>query len=232
MKIQNFKRSLFAVIFGLFFIIPIIPIISANQDIKNSAIVPYNSQWLTNSNFDTASNWVFTLDSDSPLDDIEDSITEGKANMKVIGESYSERVTLNSTTYTQWESFNKTSLVILPDDGFGVDQYGAWCSHTWHEDEGEQPENTPRIHWRYNVSLPVDMSDYQITSASLVAEINASVDLNIDCPGDLEARNGVNINQYEIYDWAQFYIEVSTQDIDEINTYRIAFNQTFDLGEG
>ncbi|NVM44888.1 MAG: hypothetical protein HWN79_08220, partial [Candidatus Lokiarchaeota archaeon] len=114
---------------------------------------------------------------------------------------------------------------------YGIDDDGAWCSHWWWEGEDDgQPKNTPRMHWKTNVSMPVDMSDYVITSLSFSAIINASVDPDIDTPNDVWARPSVYINQFETYDYAQFYVEVTTLDIDELNTYRIAFNQTRLLG--
>ncbi|MHA1510037.1 MAG: hypothetical protein ACTSO6_15215, partial [Promethearchaeota archaeon] len=39
-----------------------------------------------------------------------------------------------------------------------------------------------------------------------------------------------SINQFQTYDYAQFYVEVTTLDVDDLNTYRIAFNQTSILG--
>ena len=94
------------------------------------------------------------------------------------------------------------------------------------------------MHWRTNISLAVDMSDYIITSvdfsANIFANVSAdSVNSDIDTPGDATARwipTTLSINQYEKYDYAQFYVEVTTLDIDELNTYRIAFNQTRMLG--
>ncbi|MFX0104443.1 MAG: hypothetical protein ACFE75_03005, partial [Candidatus Hodarchaeota archaeon] len=139
------------------------------------------------------------------------------------------------TTYTNWETFNKSELVVVPQRSsvpyYGIDEDGAWCSHRWWEGEsGGQPKNTPVMHWRTNVSLQVNMSDYIITSVEFNAIINGSVDMYIDTPGDTYARSGVTINQFEKYDYAQFYVEISTLDIDELNTYRIAFNQTRLLG--
>jgi hypothetical protein len=78
--------------------------------------------------------------------------------------------------------------------------------------------------------MPVDMSDYIITSLSFSSIINASVDPDIDTPNDVLAKPGTSINQFETYDYAQFYVEVTTLNIDELNTYRIAFNQTRLLG--
>ena len=132
-------------------------------------------------------------------------------------------------------AFLKSDLEIVPQRAsvpyYGIDDDGAWCSHWWWEGEsGGQPKNTPRMHWKTNVSMPVDMSDYIITSLSFNAIINASVDPDIDTPNDVLARPGVNINQFETYDYAQFYVEITTLDIDVLNTYRIAFNQTRLLG--
>ncbi|MEJ2294148.1 MAG: hypothetical protein P8Y23_05210, partial [Candidatus Lokiarchaeota archaeon] len=80
-------------------------------------------------------------------------------------------------------------------------------------------------------------SDYIITSVNFSAIINGTVNANVDTPGDTIARTGWSINQFEKYDFAQFYVEISTIDIGnipreiaELNTFRIAFNQTRLLG--
>jgi hypothetical protein len=67
------------------------------------------------------------------------------------------------------------------------------------------------------------MTDYIIKSVDFNAIINGSVNSNIDTPGD-------TVGQSEKYDFAQYYVEISTVDIDVLNTYRIAFNQTRYLG--
>lgn len=170
--------------------------------------------------------------------------SSGEAKYEIIGESYEQQVLLNSETTADWIPFNKSDLVLVPQRSdipgpyYGVDSEGAWCTHLWWEgDTGGQPKNTPEMHWKTNVSLGVDMSDYIITSVDFSAIINGTVDANVDTPGDTIARSGWPINQFEKYDFAQFYVEISTIDIGnipreiaELNTYRIAFNQTRLLG--
>ena len=226
MKIKKLKKLTFVAILNLVFVCIFLPISFATNKISTSKITPYNDPWIKDSDIDDPLKWDFLIESDSSIPDVQGQVTGGQADLKTIGESYQKIVSLNSTTHDDWKAFNKTDLVIEPDDGYGIGPNGAWCSHSWNEGTGgEQPKNTPRMHWRYNVSLPVDMSDYKITSASLTAEINATVNLNVDTPGDTDF-----LNQWEIYDWAQFYIEVSNLEVEEVNTYKIAFNQTEMLG--
>jgi len=138
----------------------------------------------------------------------------------------------NSTTYSDWTPFNKTELVIEPNQGYGVDVDGVWCGHDWNEDSGGQPYNTPRMYWRYNVSLPFDMTDYIITNAFFYAIINATVNQDIDTEGDSQARWSPNypLNQHVIYDYAEFYVEISDLNIEAANTFNIGYNRTVTLG--
>jgi hypothetical protein len=177
--------------------------------------------------------WYPTYEGDGS--DVVATTGANQVNSKIIGDSREQQVLLNSENYLNWEAFNKSDLVIVPQRNsvpyYGVTADGAWCSHWWNENEaGGQPKNTPRMNWKTLVSMPVDMSDYIITSANFTAIINGSVDANIDTPGDTIARTGFAINQHQIYDYAQFYVEISTIDVNELNTYRIAFNQTRLLG--
>jgi hypothetical protein len=207
-----------------------------NALIELSGVKEYNDLlWVNNPTFETPIEPTWFSTSLGDPSDILASTSLNQANFEIIGDADEQQVLLNSATFSNWEAFNKTELAIVPQRAsvpyYGVTADGAWCSHWWNENEvGGQPKNTPRMHWKTNVSLPVDMSDYIITSVNFDAVINASVDSNIDTPGDTLARPGVNINQFQIYDYAQFYVEVSTLDIDDLNTYRIAFNQTVLLG--
>ena len=199
-----------------------------------------NILWVSNPTLaQPITEWYTTIEGDTT--DADTDFSSNQANLKVIGERNEKQVLLNNDTKTQWEAFNKSDLVIIPTHPagggtyiptYGIDDEGCWCSHWWEEEEDDgQPKNTPRMHWKTNVSLPVDMSDYIITDVSFEAVINASVRWDIDTDGDTYARaTNVLINQHETYDYAQFYVEISTLDIDVLNTYRIAFNQTLDLG--
>jgi len=203
--------------------------------IKPSETVSHTDQVIDNPTFEAPIEefWYPIIQGDGS--DVYSSTSLNQANTIVVGESREKEVLLNAASQSNWMAFLKSELEIVPQRAsvpyYGIDDDGAWCSHWWWEGEaGGQPKNTPRMHWKTNVSLPVDMSDYIITSLSFNAIINASVDPDIDTPNDIWARPGVAINQFETYDYAQFYVEISTLDIDELNTYRIAFNQTRLLG--
>ncbi|MHA2037332.1 MAG: hypothetical protein ACW98X_12915 [Promethearchaeota archaeon] len=213
------------------------------EGLNPSLIIPHsNVLWVDNPTFEAPIDpWFSTIEGDSS--DAITSTSPNQANIHVIGETYEQEVLLSSATISNWEAFNKSDLALEPQRGdtgsppyfagpyYGLDSDGAWCTHRWWEGEsGGQPKNTPEMHWRTNVSLPVDMSDFIITEVNFSAIINASVDTYIDTPNDSDARSGVSINQFELYDYAQFYVELTTPDIDELNTYRIAFNQTRMLG--
>ena len=194
-----------------------------------------NKLWLENPTFEAPIEPIWYSNIQGDVSDIYTSTSLNQANMIVVGESREKEVLLNTATQSNWMAFNKSDLEVVPQRAsvpyYGIDDDGAWCSHWWWEGEtGGQPKNTPRMHWKTNVSLPVDMSDYIITSLSFNAIINASVDPDIDTPNDVLARPGVNINQFETYDYARFYVEITDLNVEELNTYRIAFNQTRLLG--
>ena len=208
----------------------------ADINLKTSGTTEHlNELWLENPSFEDPiePTWYPIVQGD--LSDVYTSTSINQANTIIVGDSREKEVLLNTATQSNWMAFLKSDLEIVPQRDsvpyYGIDDDGAWCSHWWWEGEtGGQPKNTPRMHWKTNVSMPVDMSDYIITSLSFNAIINASVDPDIDTPTDVWARPGVAINQFETYDYVQYYVEVTTLDIDELNTYRIAFNQTRLLG--
>jgi len=211
---------------------------------ENTIIIPagvkeYNDRlWVDNPTFNDPiePTWFPTYEGD--VSDVLASTSTNQANFEIIGDSNTQQVLLNSETFSNWEAFNKSESAILPQRTdvpgpyYGVDSDGAWCTHRWWEQEaGGQPKNTPEMHWRTNVSLDVDMSDYIITAVDFEAVINASVDMYIDTPGDRYARAGFLLDQHtDKYDFVRFYVEIATLDVDELSTYRIAFNQTRLLG--
>ena len=215
------------------------------EGLKTSRTDSHNKiLWVVNPTFeDPVDPWFSSIDGDTS--DAITSTSPNQANMQILGEEYEKEVLLNSATISEWEAFNKSDLALVPQRSdvpyYGLDSDGAWCSHLWWEGTPPpdgQPKNTPEMHWRTNVSLTVDMSDYIITSVDFSAIIFANVSADnvnsdIDTPGDTWARwipSQVAINQEEKFDYAQFYVEITTLDIDELNTYRIAFNQTRMLG--
>ncbi|MFX0009652.1 MAG: hypothetical protein ACFE9R_05005 [Candidatus Hermodarchaeota archaeon] len=202
--------------------------------IKPSATVVHtNDPWIENH----PKSGLYTILA-GDLSDVEASTSLNQANVKVIGDTRTKEVLLNSATQSNWNEFILDESEVVPQRAsvpyYGIDDNGAWCSHWWWEGEsGGQPKNTPEMHWRTNVSMPVDMSDYNITSVSFNAVINASVDRNIDVEGDTYARwspSQASIDQYQEFDSVQFYVYISDLDVNELSLYPIAKNKTVYLG--
>ena len=237
MKLKNYrKKGYFFIFFTIFsfLILCVLNIKYCNDHInysnnpRTSGIIGHlDEQWVVNPTFIAPGDpWYSSIEGDSS--DLITSLSPNQANYVVIGESREKQIILNSTTFPSWTSFNKTKL--SPNLGYGGDINGLYCGHDWDESAG--PENTPSINWGLNVNMGVDMSDYRITSATFEAIIYASVNPDIDTPGDVIAdwMNMSALNQAVFYDYAQFQIEISDLGLNEINTYRIAFDQTQLLG--
>jgi len=201
------------------------------EKLQTSATIMHtNVLWVENPTFEDPiePTWYPSIQGD--VSDVYASTSLNQANMIIVGESHEKQIILNSTTQSDWIPFNKSGQVLVPNLGYGVDEDGCYCGHDWNETLG--PNNTPSMHWKADVSIPNDMSNYIITSVSFEAIINATVNRNVDTPGDTIAKwNPISpLDQFEKYDYIQFYIEITTLAMDEINTYRISFNQTRMLG--
>ncbi|MFX1469674.1 MAG: hypothetical protein ACFFB8_13530 [Promethearchaeota archaeon] len=205
---------------------------SINQNqINTSAQESYIKQWLENPHFTSTDNWTSSKGLLGDPNDLEANIdiSEEQANFEVIGERRTKIIDdpINIANSGNWEKFNKTEPAINPDT-CTIDNNGFYVSHSWHDATADQFAS---VYWKYNVSMDVDMSEYEITSASLNAIMYATVDDNVDTPTDTttETNNGEqNINQPGIYDHAFFSVEIA--DLNVVNTYKIAYNQTNDLG--
>jgi hypothetical protein len=128
---------------------------------------------------------------------------------------------------SDWEEFNN-SYFILPDGTHEINENGAEASHEFQENT-DQSRNRPSVHWRRNITMPVDMSDYIITSASISAIVNGSGDTNLETPNDdLSFAGPAYFATY--YDNARFYVKLSNLDYN--NLYEVAYYQTVDLGTG
>ncbi|UCC19333.1 MAG: hypothetical protein JSV62_14710 [Promethearchaeota archaeon] len=214
---------------------------SITLDIQPSSEIPYTIPWLRNTNFDDQSEWVSSKEGDES--DVDAFISNGLGNYIIHGDSGLKRIDepLNNG---EWHEFNNPEFPISPDTN-STTSAGLEISHTW--DEGvDQTRNTPSIHWKRNIRMPVNMSDYIITDAFLEVIFNASVTANgtipnapqiggIERPGDytdgdhdIEPRTFPEPPQFAIGDFATFYVLIS--DLGNVNTYQIAENITTDLG--
>lgn len=209
---------------------------TTNQNIiHTSAVTSNTSQWLENSDFSSQESWESQIEGDNR--DAVAYIGDEHGNYLIIGDSGVKSID-DPLSDTNWTSFNNPEFPITPDD-YGINSAGCYVTHTW--DEGvDQTRNTPSMQWKQNVTMPVNMSDYIITSVSLEAIFNATVTAvgsnplqphidGIERPGDYTESNPPSVPQFGIGDSATFYVLIS--DVEENNMYQIAVNKTTDLGQ-
>lgn len=231
------KHGLYFIIAVVFvFILPIL--LTTNNTIRSEQLIikpsgetiHNNVAWLTNSQFEDPiePTWFPIIEGDES--DVETSTSPNQANMAILGEEFTFEVIADPPD-GNWTAVNNPRFPRFPDNNF-TDSAGLNVFHYWDEDESAgQTHNTPSVHWQRHYTMPVNMSDYIITSASVQATFNATVTVSpyntggIDCPGD----PGDTPLQFSTGDYARFYVLIS--DPDSTYEYEIAYNQTVDLGQ-
>ncbi len=198
---------------------------------KSQGIVQdvYTIEWLDNTEFTTPiTPWYNTTDGD--ISDVNATSDNDQANFEVLGETNTFELVADPPNL-DWANFTNPRFPRYPDNFFN-DSAGLNVYHFWDENEAAgQTHNTPSIHWKRNITMPVNMSDYIITSASVEAYFNATVTTSpwwnggIDCPGD----PGDTPLQFSTGDYARFYVLIS--DPDNTFEFEVAYNQTVDLGQ-
>lgn len=213
-----------------------------SENIQTSAVQSNTRQWLANRFFDNNLSWTSVKEGD--ISDVDAYIDQGWGNYIVHGDSGTMQIDepLNNG---KWQDYNNPDFPISPDTN-GSSSTGLYITHQWNENI-DQTRNTPSIHWKRNIRMPVNMSDYIITDASLEAVFNASVTAygavpnapqygGIECPGDytdgdddFPPRTFPEPPQFGIGDFVTFYVLIS--DIDNTNSFQVAINQTTNLGQ-
>ena len=191
-----------------------------------------NQEWLTNSDFnDAGAPWVSNIEGDST--DLSPSISSGQADYQINGDVRTFSEVSGTPTSDDWTLFNH-SIRPLPLT-HEINEFGCNVSHVYDEDaggpfpnSGDQTANLAAALWKRNLTLPVDMSDYVITSASINAVVNGSADMDIETPTD---HPPFDIGGYaSLFDFTRFYVEIS--DLNNVESYEIAYNKTLHLGQG
>ncbi|MDX1797658.1 MAG: hypothetical protein R3255_03325 [Candidatus Lokiarchaeia archaeon] len=201
------------------------------KQINTSGEESHFKQWIENPNFTSTSYWTSSKGLLGDPNDLEANIdtTAEQANFEVIGDKRTKIIDdpINIANSGNWEKFNKTEPAINPDTAT-IDNNGFYVSHSWHDATADQ---FATVYWKYNVGMDVDMSEYEITSASIDATMYANVDPNIDTKYDTYARFSpdYSINQPGIFDHARFIVEVADLNVTDTNV--IAYNQTSRLGK-
>ena len=190
-----------------------------------------NIEWLQNSDFDDAgAPWFSNVEGDNT--DLSASISAGQADYQVNGDIRTFSEVSGTPTNDSWTLFNH-SIRPLPLD-YEINEFGCNVSHVYDEDShgfpnsGDQTANLAAALWKRNFTLPVDMSDYVITSASINAVVNGSADRDIETPTDHPPYD--DTGYASLFDFARFYVEIS--DLNNIESYEIAYNKTLHLGQG
>lgn len=203
------------------------------EQLHSSGVIDHNNiTWLKNPNFDdTGTPWFSNNVGDTT--DLTASINLNEAGFEVKGDVRTFTDISGVPQSSDWIEFNH-SVRPLPLT-HEINEFGLNVSHVYDEDgpaalfpnSGDQTANLAGVLWKRNISLPVDMSDYIITSASISAVVNGSADIDIETPLD---HPPFDDNGYaSLFDFARFYVEIS--DINDIESYEIAYNKTLNLGQ-
>ncbi|MHA1727915.1 MAG: hypothetical protein ACTSWY_04205, partial [Promethearchaeota archaeon] len=192
----------------------------------------YTEQMIMDPTFDKSSGespWSSAEEGD--MSDINTSLGGGMANYSVIGDerTFSLVEDHNWTGATDnWTTVQNPNFPAFPDT-YILNESGCCVSHLWHEDANQ----SVAANWEKNINMPINMSDYIITSASISAEVNGSVHVpSVQGYSDgIESGNdlGINTSQYATGDYVRFYILIS--DLQKNNEYEIANNQSSNLGQ-
>ncbi|KKN26969.1 hypothetical protein LCGC14_0869350 [marine sediment metagenome] len=191
-----------------------------------SGVTLYNKEWLTNNEFLTQSDWFSSKGAQGDNTTVDANISNNSANYKIIGENSTYEVLAgqaNSSTWYGWGIYNNSDY-LLPDIA-EINSTGAYVYHYLDESENGgagQVHNFPSVHFRKNVSLLEDISNYDIISASLEVIFNATVESSVDAPGD-------TVGQSAIWDSATFYVEIA--DLNLSYFFRVGENKTSTLGQ-
>ena len=192
--------------------------------IKTSTVIPHTDEWLVNTGFDESIDpWFYSIEGDSS--DVTATFSPGQANLEITGDQGYFSEISGTPTSDYWLNVTNPAFPSLPVF-HGIDEYGCEANHTWIDPD--DPNQSPSVLWQRNITMPVNMADYVITSASISTVFNASV---ITSPGDaggIESRNDTP-PQDDDYDSARLYVLIS--DLEDNEKHEVAWYQTIDLGQ-
>ncbi len=209
--------------------------VEKNVNIRPSAEESYTEQWLGNPTFDSPIEPWFLLE-EGDLSDVQATTSQNQGNLGVLGEAREFSLVVdpsNAIELAKWETFKKSEFDLYPHS-HGINSSGFYTSHFWKESGGGQDENTPAVRWKRNITMDVEMSDYIITSASIEAQFNATVQAKTLTNGGIEVPNDYTSDemggsQNDTLDHARFSVEISN--LECTKKFELAHNQTRYLGD-
>lgn len=213
----------------MYFAISIIILFSFNLQSNVQALkeTHYKKHWINDSEFtNSTSPWFPVINGD--ISDVSAKISSEQANYEILGEKGLFSLIADPPLDSNWTAVSNTEYPTLPENAY-ITSDGCRVSHEYDDQTAVQ---NPSAHWDRNFTLPVNLTDYIITSASIDSIVYADASLNIDRAGDTEARNDHvdSMDTYDIGDYVRFYILIS--DLEKEIVYEVAHLQPEDLGSG
>jgi hypothetical protein len=243
---STFKRKNFSLYLAITFILLSIFIGNFILYNQNSNFIPYKegedvkevnmphlaaqetftAVWVENPTLNTPIEPTWYSKLKGEISDIKTTTSLGQANYIVIGDSGTVNID-ESLSNTDWAVYSNPDLPILPDT-YEINSSGCYVSHLWDENLN-QTRNRPSIHWKRDITTPVNFSDYIITSASLDVVFNATVTVSPHNGGGIDREGDSGLDAYSTGDYTEFYVLLS--DVEEnFAPVQVAFNNTGDLG--
>ncbi|MHA1376154.1 MAG: hypothetical protein ACTSR7_17900 [Promethearchaeota archaeon] len=189
-----------------------------NSSLQNTII----KQWIKNPTFESPiePGWFWENGTEGDNSDMDAVSTPGQADFRVLGEELTFTLVsgvVNSSTSLGWRQFRNGDFQ-YPTRA-EINSTGCNVYHYWHDDTNQAPS----VHWKTNLSVPIDMSDYILTNASIEITYNASVNADIDTPNDPTTN-------FAIGDSVYFYSQISDLGYNS-PIYPVAGNKTKYLGQ-
>lgn len=201
--------------------------IEKSPKIQGTYQVPHTDQWLKNGNFNTGvSPWKNVTLGDTS--DIKANVSYGAANYDLLGDKRTFSLVSNPIN-SSWTAAKNTDFPFYPDV-YTINGTGACVSHYWNE----LADQSVAVNWNKTVSMPVNMSDYTITSASIRAVCNGYVYVlsqETYSMGVESVTDRVLTSQLATGDYARFYVLLSNKRNKPDKVFEVAYNQTSRLGE-
>jgi hypothetical protein len=172
----------------------------------------------------------WTSISSGDVSDLDGNIDSSRADYTIVGNQFTFSEVHSTFLRPEWTDSLNPEFNTYPNT-HDITAKGFEVSHSW----AEGALQSPCAQIEKDVTMPVNMSNYIITSASVEAVANASVrayenTTKYTYPSNfgVEGR-GDYANHYATYDYAYFYVTIA--DLSENKKYEIAYNQTIDLGK-
>jgi len=199
-----------------------------------------STQILEDSSFDSPLGyWNNSVEGDKT--DVNATNGNGVANLVILGNKEEYNFYSDLTQDWNWNASKNLDFPALPDH-YDINSSGACVSHFW----SEGADQSIAVNWNRTLEMPVDISDYVITSANITAIFNATVQatpsLDDSAIGGDEHTGAIDVLsddsidqdpsqpfQASMGDFVRFYVLIS--DTENENVFEVAHYQTWELGQ-